>query len=533
MINLKKAGYYKMTEQHQQRYRFSEAPIWSLQRKYYEDAGLEAWRNDQVPQYITSNPATAIAYAEMIFAFLQDQMNQGLGAEPVYIVELGAGAGRLAYHVLYELQKLKEYAGIDVPEYHYVMTDLAMNNVIGWREHSALQPFIEQGILDFAQFDAVQSDSLHLTVSGKVIQQGDLTQPLLIIANYFFDAIPQELIYVDEGSIYEADVYIEYSKTGAEFEALTTSQQLNHIHLSYEYRKAPEYEQDDYIYRDLIAIYQERLEDAHILFPKVGLECLDRLDALSQSGFMLLTADKGDHLIENWEFAEPPELVLHGSFSLIANYHAVQYVFEQKGAEILFVPHHYNNINVGCILHVAQPKTYTNTRLAYRRSVERFGPDDFFSLKMWIDRHLDELGMQQILSFWRLGGYDAEFFIQTTKQISALLPEANDEEKKDLWMGIQKMWSAFYVMPQRYDLALDAGLILFEMDMFQEAKQYLEISVAQEQEEVVSTVYYCLAIACLELDLMDQAEEYLKQLLVLEPDHEEALALMSVLMAEE
>lgn len=69
MINLKKAGYYKMTEQHQQRYRFSEAPIWSLQRKYYEDAGLEAWRNDQVPQYITSNPATAIAYAEMILLF--------------------------------------------------------------------------------------------------------------------------------------------------------------------------------------------------------------------------------------------------------------------------------------------------------------------------------------------------------------------------------------------------------------------------------------------------------------------------------
>lgn len=521
-----------MTEEHQQQYRFSESPIWHLQRKYYEDAGLKAWRNDQVPQYITSNPATGSAYAEMIFGFLQDQANKGLSADKVYIVELGAGAGRLAYHILHELEQLKAYAGIPVPEYCYVMTDLAMNNVLGWKEHPDFQAWIEEGVLDFARFDAVQHDSLELVHSGKVIQQGDIQQPLIIIANYFFDAIPQELLYIDEGKIYEADVYVEYSKTGAEFEALTTSEQFSHIHLSYEYRRTPEYEQDDYPYRNIIALYQKELEDSHILFPSVALQCLNRLNALSHSGFVLITADKGDHLIDNWKFADPPELVLHGSFSLTANYHAVQYVFAEQGAEALFQPHHYNNINVGCILNVKQPKQYPNIRLAYRRCVERFGPDEFFSLKMWIDRHLDELGMQQILSFWRLGGYDAEFFIQTTKQISALLPEANDEEKLDIWRGIQVMWASYYRMPQRYDLALDAGLILFEMDMYTEAKQYLEISVAQEQEEVVSTVYYCLAICCLELEIVDQAEEYLKQLLALEPDHEEALALMSVLVEE-
>ncbi len=91
------------------------------------------------------------------------------------------------------------------------------------------------------------------------------------------------------------------------------------------------------------------------------------------------------------------------------------------------------------------------------------------------------------------------------------------------------MWSSYYVMDQRYDLALDAGLILFEMDMYEHSKQYLEISVHQDQDEVVSTVYYCLVICCFELDLVEDSKRYFRKLLELEPENEEALALISEL----
>lgn len=513
-----------MTNKNKQRYRFSEAPIWNIQRKYYEDEGTKAWNNDQVPQYITSNPMIAASYAEMIFGFLQDRANKGYSSEPVVIVELGAGAGRLAFHVLSELCQLRDYAGISLPSFRYIMTDLAINNVLAWREHPALQSFITEGLLDFAQFDAVHDTVLNLVVSGTTIREADVKQPLIIIANYFFDSIPQELIYVGDGQIYEADVFVEYPEQEA---SLKPSDLLNQISLRYEHRRAPEYEQATFPYRDVIAVYQEQLEDSHILFPVAGLNCLERLNRLSQAGFLLITADKGDHLLDNWKFAEPPELILHGSFSLTANYHAIQHVFEQRGAMALFPPHHYKDINVGCILNVDTPLDYFNTRLAYRRSIIRFGPDEFFSLKMGIDRNLDNMGLQQILSFWRLGGYDVEFFIQSTKRISSLLQDADDGEKQDILSGIQRMWSSHYVMEQRYDLALDAGLLLFESDMYEEAKRFLEISIDQEQGEIVSTVFYCLAICCFELELDEDALGYLRKLIELEPDHEEALALLS------
>lgn len=514
-----------MSAKSKQRYRFSEAPIWNIQRQYYEEEGTRAWVNDQVPQYITSNPMIGTAYAELIFGFLQDRANQGSAAETVYIVELGAGAGRLAYHVLHELSRLIDYAGIKLPSFRYVMTDLAMSNVQAWKEHPALQSFIAAGLLDFARFDAVHDTALNLIVSGETLREGDLRQPLLIVANYFFDGIPQELLYVGEGRIYEVDVCVEIPEHQ---DSLKPSERLSRISLSYEDpRRAPEYEQEGYPFRDVIAVYQEQLEDSHILFPEAGLTCLERLNRLSRSGFLLITADKGDHLLDNWKFADPPELILHGSFSLTANYHAILQVYERRGAEALFPRQHYKNLNVGCILNVDQPVNYAQTRLAYRRSVERFGPDEFFSLKQWVDRSVDDMGLQQLLSFWRLGGYDAEWFIHATKRISALLQEASDEEKLDLSRGIERMWSSYYVMAQRYDLALDAGLILFEMDEYEQAKRYLEISVEQEQDEVVSTVYYCLAICCFELTLIEEAGRYLRKLLELEPEHEEALALLT------
>ncbi|MNI90334.1 Tetratricopeptide repeat protein [compost metagenome] len=81
-------------------------------------------------------------------------------------------------------------------------------------------------------------------------------------------------------------------------------------------------------------------------------------------------------------------------------------------------------------------------------------------------------------------------------------------------------------MEQRYDIALEAGLLLFEMEMYEESKRFLEISIHEDQEEIVSTVYYCLAICCFELELEEDALKYMRELLKLEPDHEEARALI-------
>ncbi|WP_322923324.1 SAM-dependent methyltransferase [Paenibacillus campi] len=568
-----------MTKQskQRQRYRFSEAPIWQLLRTYYERHGLDAWRNDQVPQYVTSNPMIAAAYVDMIVAFLLDRKQQGGAQETIYIVEIGAGAGRLAAHMLHELCRVRDEVVEDLPSFCYVMTDLAADNVAAWQQHPALQTYIAQGVLDFARFDALSDTELTLAVSGHPLRAGGLQEPIVLVANYFFDSLPQELIRLDHGQVYEAEVELdelaapefalgtaehrdvdneqhmhEQAKMSAETNIIDTTaitdrsdivnetdkaidDHFTYTGLSYTYRHTPAYEQPDHPYADLLTLYREQLEDAYVLLPLVSIDCLQRLNALSTAGFVLITADKGEHLLDSWNLEEPPQLTLNGGggFSLNANYHAIGYVFQQQGAQIMFPPHHYNGINVGCMLHVAQPRRYSGLRLAYDRAVARFGPDDFYSLKQWMDERIDELELPQWLAFWRLGNYDAEFFIQSTERISLLLPEASDEEMLDLLHGIRRMWSSHYAMAQRYDLALDTGLVLFEMERYEEARSYLEQSIAEEQDDVVATVFYCLAICCLELGAMQQASEYLERLLQMEPQHEEALGLIEALQADD
>jgi len=507
-------------------YRFSEAPIWELQRSYYEELGAMAWDNDAVPQYITNNPMIAAAYAEMIFGFLQDRANQGYISETVTVLELGAGAGRLAYHTLKKLDEIIEYAGIPLPPYRYVMSDLPAKNISSWQQHPGLLPFVNKGVLDFAIFDAVQDTELRLMQSKEVICPGDLKQPLLVVANYFFDSIQQELLYVDEGKIFECQVSVQLPEDAAD---LTPSEVLERIVPEYHYRRAAEYEQETYPYHSVIELYKQKLEDSHILFPVAGLECLERLGSLSTEGFVLLTADKGDHRLVNWEFAEPPKLIHHGSFSLTANYHAIQHVLEQRGAHALFTEHHYKNLNIGCMLMLQSPMSYANTRLAYQRFIERFGPDDFFSMKEWVDQHFDTMGIQQILAFWRLGGYDAELFIQSAERISELLPEGSDEELLDIQRGIHLMWAGYYPLAQNYNLALDCGLLLFEMDMYEDALLFLERSLQVNEEEPDMTVLYSLAICCYELERHAEAVEYTQKALTLEPENEEALELHGLL----
>ncbi|KRF13427.1 SAM-dependent methyltransferase [Paenibacillus sp. Soil787] len=512
-----------MTHRDQKIYRFSKAPIWELQRRYYEEQGIRAWQSEEVPQYITSNPSIAVAYAEIIFGFLQDRAKLGYTLEPVTILELGAGSGRLAYHIVKELCELRDYASITLPPFRYVMSDLAFKTITFWQQHRSLLPFVEQGVLDFAQFDADLGTELHLTHSGDRIRTGDLQQPLLVIANYFFDSIPQELIYVDENKIYECMISLHFPEGDTERSA---ADMLKSVIPEYHYRRADEYEQESYPYREVVGLYSQKLEDSHILFPAVGLQCLERLGQLSQEGFLLLTADKGDHRIENWEYNEPPKLIHHGSFSLTANYHAIRYVFEQKGAMSLFTSHPYNHLNIGCMLMLPNPHGYGHTRLAYRRFVERFGPDDFFSIKEWFDSHLDLMEINQLLAFWRLGGYDAQLFLQSAKRLSNLIPDCDEEELSDIRQGILLMWEGYYPMELNRDLALDCAMLLYQMDMFQDALLFFERTNNEYRND--ASVLYEMAICYYEVGENASAREFARNTLELAPEHEGALALMKL-----
>jgi hypothetical protein len=75
----------------------------------------------------------------------------------MYIVEVGAGTGRLSFLIVRELLALREQwpdPAAATPPFVYVATDFTPDSLPFWAAHPRLKPLLEAGVLDLAVFGA-------------------------------------------------------------------------------------------------------------------------------------------------------------------------------------------------------------------------------------------------------------------------------------------------------------------------------------------------------------------------------------------
>jgi len=474
---------------------FAQSLIWRLQRDYFSQAGIDAWRSGEVPHYITSNPIMGKTYAELVLAFLRDLSQQGQREETVYLLELGAGPGRLCYHFFQHFEKYYRQSAIPLPPFCYILSDFSEANLAFWHDHPSLQAYLGQGWLDFALFDAENSHELTLQYAGTTLQTQSLAQPLVVIANYFFDSIPQDLFWIQDGVISQGLLSLSTATDPARLAA--PAELIDAVTLQYNYVEArwPIYA-DEPILNDLLAGYRQQFEHTYLLFPHIGIRCLERLRQLSQQGLLLLSADKGEHQLANLEDRLAPQLATHGSFSLPVNYHAFeQYCRHQGGLALL--PHtHPATLDLVCLLFLTQAHTYRETQNAYDRFVNEYGPDDYFRLKKLIEQHFQTLTHQDIMAVIRLSGYDAHIFQQMLPRLFGILSTLSDQQRRNLSLAIPRIWDTYYPLGEAEDLAGGLGDLLLALDFYREAIPYYEKSVMMYGQDT-ATLYKKALCHCL------------------------------------
>ena len=264
---------------------FSESLIWQLNRDFYDAVGMDAWREGAVPHHLTSNSIVGKTYAELIFGFLKDLALKGQTSERVYVLELGAGHGRLAFHILKHLERLIANTNVLLPPFCYVLSDIVEANLVFWDEHPQLQDYFERGVLDIAYFDGVASKELVLRRAKKTIVAQALNQPIITLANYLFDSIPNDLFHIRNGRMEECWVALETKEDPAEMDSETL---LKNMELAYYKRDVdfPFYED-----REMDAVldaYKKLVFNTYLLFPHLGLKCVRNLRNLSKNGLFLI-----------------------------------------------------------------------------------------------------------------------------------------------------------------------------------------------------------------------------------------------------
>ncbi|MEM7040166.1 MAG: SAM-dependent methyltransferase, partial [Bacteroidota bacterium] len=413
--------------------RFSESKIWELQRRFFEEKGAEAWTEGIVPHYITSNAYIARTYARMATAFLNAQTEA-----PVF-VELGAGSGQFSFHFLKALQKAAPEA-----EFTYVITDFTESNLDFCRAHPALEPFVKADVLKMAHFDMCAPTSL----PGL-----ERPRPIFLIANYLFDSIPQDLFAVHEGEVYstEARLLSDAPEPNVDHPDL-----LKALRFEYQERRLEaEFYAESYLNR-VLERYAREYYHAEILFPFQGIKALQWFLKQSDGNLMLLSSDKGYVTADEVAHRRYPGLVMHGSFSLPVNYHAMGwYAAEMQGQ--LLVPAHTGDSIQTCGFVWGNDAQKSQLAIAFEEYADDFGPDDFFALKRSVEENMGRFRLESLIAYLRLCDYDPKALLRSMPHIRKKVGDMNNDLRTKFHAVVQRVLENDYGLKGSTDWGMVIG----------------------------------------------------------------------------
>ncbi|MFT5261920.1 MAG: hypothetical protein ACI8YQ_000647 [Polaribacter sp.] len=453
---------------------FAESRIWQLNRDFYQEKGISAWSDDVVPHHMTSNAMVGKTYAELILAFLKDLAAKGQTKETVYILELGAGHGRLAFHILKHLQKRLLALKIEIPPYCYVLSDIVEKNLNFFQEHPQFQGYLQQGILDVAYFDAMESQEIVLRHAKTTIRPNDLKQPILAVANYFFDSLPTDLFWVHSNNIATCLVALQSKEDPKEMDAQTL---LKNLELVFHKEPIQEPFYENPILNEILNDYKTLFSDSHLFFPKKGFQCLSNLKEFSKAGLMLISMDKGFHDIHDLQKKQEPEIITHGSFSLWVNYHALGAFCTKQNGKALFPTLSNFHLDIGCLLFLPDGDSYIETDAAFQNFVNDFGPDDFNSIKRLAYFNIAKLNLMELIALFRLSAYDSTFFVKLLPRLKQIAHAISFNERKRLAETLHHTWDMYFNINEPYDLGYELGGMLYDLGFYKEALVYFQYSV--------------------------------------------------------
>ena len=468
---------------------FSESLIWQLNRDFYNDEGIAAWSDNIVPHHMTSNSMVGKTYAELIMAFLRDLGKRGKTKETVYILELGAGHGRLAFHVLKHLQKLVKSLEVEIPPFCYVLSDIVEENLNFFLEHPQFKTYLDQGILDVSYFDGLKSKEIYLRFAKTKICRQELNQPILAIANYFFDSLPNDLFLIKDKEISACSIELN-SKVDPS--GMNSSTLIKNIDVTYhnEVLEKPFYQEE--IRNQILEDYRDLVSNTYLFFPKGGMTCLTNLKDFSKEGLMLLSMDKGFHEITDLEKKLEPDIVAHGSFSIWVNYHALGALCEKQGGKAFFPSYSTFHLDIGCLLFLQDSETYVQTDNAFQRVVNDFGPDDFNSMKKIAYFNMSRLTIQELIALIRLSAYDSIFFIKLLPRFKQAMQSISFNQRKRIGETLHQVWDMYFNISEELDLAYEIGGIFYDLGFYKEALVYFENAVNSSGQK--ADLYYNKAL---------------------------------------
>lgn len=540
----------------------SKTRLWQVNEDYFSEMGVRAWSSGEVPFDLTTGPVMARAYSRLVTAFLEDCVAGRAGAfdpsDPVYIIELAAGTGRLGFEFLNAFDA-ERFAPIRVV---YVLTDLMDSNITFFSNHEKLEPFYRDGRADFARYEIGGDTSLHLVRSDVDLFASPPANPIICIANYAFSDLPQDLYSVIDSVLHQELVELTQLEMGDD---PTPERFFSSLFMATERVPASSAEVGDGMVGRALSAFAAAKggADCRFLFPVTVLRSIEALLHLSCERLLLLASDRGDLLpagatdraaMDAYIAAMPvvPEgfdptitvdgeekhwlhamlrMGIHGGcFSLPFDMSIVACALEPYGFSMLPVDSSFSGIQLSVVAN--ESKTgLVHLRQAYSDAVGDLSPENLFlTMQAAVHGNKRGLDLMQLLAMLRVSGYDSAVLRECRLEFEPALQSAPPVLVDEAVHVFDKVFDHHFPLIEGDDLAWDIAILLGVAGRFDAALAYYGRSLAEtgstpEKLWRIAECHFLSGESALALQWADRSLE-------LQPDYQQAQLLRSKILGE-
>ncbi len=514
--------------------RLSQCKLWDMLRDYYANQGINAWANS-VPSFITSSVYMAESYAECIIGFLTDYLDRIDLREPVYIVEMATGTGRFSFHLLRELErKLACFSRFERLKLRYVMTDFTESNPEFWQSNGRLLPYMQNGMLDFAVFNPLEEQSFTLRLSGKRVDSRQVKNPVIAIANYFFDSMPLDVFYMQDKKIKEGLVSLELAP---DEQNPAAEPHISRIETHFEFRELPDHHY--YPDKDLNAVldrYRNNIPDGQILMPVGAFDIVRNLRKLSNDRLVLLSSDKGYTNPNLMTHVNKHEFAVHdGTFSYMVNYDALGQYFHNLGGKYFATSVENVSVQTVCLisgLPGGNKREFENLRYVFREKIDRQNPANSLCAMLPGREHTENptLRLNYHLAQMRMHMSDPFIFGELAQHLLDLASQITwNTQRIEMLRLLDQAMENYYFCPGECNLPFLLAPIYFVLCCPEQSLFCLQVSEMLFGETPLQ--HFMMGQCFEQMGQMNTALQHVERAVTLEPEFPEAQQLLSDLRA--
>ena len=482
--------------------RLSKSVIWDL------------WR--QVPGRAFTQDFLARAFARTVRTFFRDTA-RGTARdpdEPLYVVDLEAGAGHLGFTFLQAWAELD-----DAPRLCYILAGAEKNAVDFWRGCPQLMALAEQGQLDFAVWDVTGRDTgsdepVWLIMRGTELRPRQA--PLVVIAADAFVSTRQDAFAVLDGQLLECRLTLDAPAEmagAAELhpEALRCGHDYRPIDLPY---------YDDDVLDGLLQEYRRELSTGHVLLPVGAFLALRRVAKLAEGGLLLLNAGRGPVHLEDLHDTPPPWPLQPGGVALPVNFHAFGRQVEALGGRV-FKPRTtppYLAVNA-YLLQTGSDGSATRESLDHL--VGGTGPSATDVVLRQLEKNLDEAALDGVLAYLELSGWGSAAGHRALPFLQSLA-EGNLAPRQGIALAdaAEQILGSHLHLGEAFDLSFELGTVVLTAGLHHRAIAFFRCSL--EHYGAHTATFFNLAFCHLRLGELDLARQCVERSQELDSDNDGA-----------